>query len=78
MEDDQLIQPPFSQAWERAAMKELCDVAYYLSHGMIDDYQEFCDRLNAVAETVRQMNAIGYKLPPSSRPEINAYREIEN
>lgn len=76
MNEDHLMPPPFSQLWERAAMKELCDISHLLAHGMIDDYQDLCDRLDAIGETVKQMNAIGYELPPSSRPEINAYPVI--
>jgi hypothetical protein len=69
-----MLEPPLSQPWERAAMKELCDISHLLAHGMIDDYLDLCDRLDQAAETVRQMNQIGYELQPSSRPEINALR----
>jgi hypothetical protein len=68
----EFVQPPLSEPWQRAAMKEVTDIAHLLCHGMIEDYQDFCDRLDVAANTIREMNAIGYEIKPSSRPEINA------
>lgn len=71
--NDHLIQPPLSQAWERAAMKELCDISYFLTHGMIETPEELRDRLRYAADAVIQTEQIySNSLPPSTRPEINA------
>lgn len=69
--NDHLTPPPLSQLWERAAMKELCEIAYGLSHGLFEDYQDLCDRLMNTAETIRQLHQIYEIVPPSSHPEVN-------
>ena len=63
---------PLSTEWERAAMKEICDVAHLLTHGMFESPEELRDRLYSAADAIIQTEQLYNPLPESTRPEINA------
>lgn len=41
---------PLSQPWEKVAMKDLCDIAHYLAHGLFVNAQDYSDRLRNSAD----------------------------
>jgi hypothetical protein len=41
---------PLCQEWERKAMKEVCDIAHYLTHGLFVNQADFADRLRQSAD----------------------------
>lgn len=45
---------PLALPWERAAAKELADCLHFLTHGMFQDYDDCCDRIEAAAERIRE------------------------
>ena len=45
---------PLTLPWERAAAKELADCLHFLTHGMFQDYDDCCDRIETAAECIRE------------------------
>jgi hypothetical protein len=43
---------PLSQAWERAAIKDLSDIFHYLTHGLFFDPTDYADRLRQAADAI--------------------------
>lgn len=64
--------PPLTTEWERAAIKELCDVVHLLTHGMFDSPEDLRDRLHQAGDNIIQTQQLYNPLPESTRPEINA------
>jgi hypothetical protein len=45
---------PLSQPWERLAMKDLCDIAHYLSHGLFMNPYDYSSRLRVNADAMHE------------------------
>jgi hypothetical protein len=61
---------PLCQVWERRAMKEVCDIAHYLTHGLFMNQTDFANRLRQSADHF-EPELTEAPLPPnlSSLPE---------
>jgi hypothetical protein len=45
---------PLALPWERAAAKELADCLHFLTHGLYQNYDDCCDRLETAIDRIRE------------------------